>query len=209
MTTHLLRETCGDRKSEKCFVDFCAHQYRDAHVRISTLAAMNPLQEEQVKKAVRALLKHDANKKGGDKTQLFDETDGTVISLIVGMKAFPKKTRNKPYQITLPNPLHEESEICLIVKDPQKAVKQRLEKDPVPGVVKVIGLSKLRANYKTFEAKRNLCDGYDLFIVDRGIVPMLPRLLGKTFFTKKKCGCSSYFCSGGIVVLANVSCWSL
>ena len=151
---------------------------------------MNPLQQDQVEKAVRALLKHVSNKdKTADgKEQLFADSDDATISLIVGMKDFPKKTRSKAYMITLPNSLHENSEICLIVKDPQKAIKQRLEKHPVDGVVKVIGLSKLRSNYKTFEAKRNLCDGYDLFLADRSVLPMLPRLLGKTFFTKKKWG---------------------
>eukprot|EP01051_Picozoa_sp_SAG22_P029964 SAG22_NODE_11367_length_488_cov_1.010283_1_plen_153_part_01 len=149
---------------------------------------MNPLQQDQVEQAVRALLKHAGgkDKAGGGKDQLFADSDDAVISLIVGMKDFPKKKRSKAHLISLPHSMHEDSEICLIVKDPQKAIKQRLEKDPIDGVVKVIGLSKLRKNYKTFEAKRNLCDGYDLFLADRSVLPMLPRLLGKTFFSKKK-----------------------
>lgn len=164
---------------------------------------MNPLQQEQVEKAVTALLKHEANKaakNAGGKESLL--SDDSVISLLVGMKDFPKKTRSKAYMITLPHSLHENSEICLIVKDPQRAIKQRLEKDPIDGVVKVIGLSKLRKNYKTYEAKRNLCDGYDLFLADRGVLPMLPRLLGKTFFTKKKCG------TRGVFACRSLSCAS-
>jgi ribosome biogenesis protein UTP30 len=50
----------------------------------------------------------------------------------------------------------------------------------------VIGLSKLRANYKQYEAKRQLKDSYDLFLADVRILPMLPRLLGKKFFLSKK-----------------------
>eukprot|EP01052_Picozoa_sp_SAG31_P026071 SAG31_NODE_2336_length_5921_cov_33.442288_2_plen_152_part_00 len=149
---------------------------------------LNVLNQDQVEKAVKALLKHVASEPSGPdgKKQLFADSDDVTISLIVGMKDFPRKPRSKAYMISLPNSLHENSEICLLVKDPQKQVKQRLEKDPVAGVVKVIGVSKLRKNYKTFEAKRNLCDGYDLFMADRSVLPMLPKLLGKTFFTKKK-----------------------
>ena len=43
-----------------------------------------------------------------------------------------------------------------------------------------------RGNYKTFEAKRNLCDSYDLFMIDRRILPMTAKLLGNSFFRKKK-----------------------
>jgi hypothetical protein len=50
----------------------------------------------------------------------------------------------------------------------------------------VIGLAKLRANYKQFEAKRKLSSSYDLFLSDARILPILPRLLGKSFFKKKK-----------------------
>jgi ribosome biogenesis protein UTP30 len=145
------------------------------------------LQPDQVAKAVRALLKHESNPQSGKKAQLFDEVDHKVMSLVVGMKEFPRKERTKPYPIGIPHTLHGDSEICLIVKDPQKAIKERLEAEPIEGVAKVIGLTKLRNNYKTFEAKRNLCDSYDLFMVDRRILPMLPKLLGNTFFRKKKC----------------------
>jgi len=52
--------------------------------------------------------------------------------------------------------------------------------------LKVIGLSKLRSNYKPFEAKRQLCNSYDLFLTDSSILHYLPKLLGKTFFKKKR-----------------------
>lgn len=50
----------------------------------------------------------------------------------------------------------------------------------------MIKISKLKANYKPFEAKRKLCDSYDLFLVDKGLVHLLPKLIGKQFFKKKK-----------------------
>ena len=54
--------------------------------------------------------------------------------------------------------------------------------------VTVIGVSKLRDNYKPYEAKRKLCASYDMFLADDRVVPLLPRLLGKKFYeTKKYC----------------------
>ena len=136
-----------------------------------------------------ALLQHERAPKPGEKrkAQLFEDTDHKVLSLVVGMKEQPRKERTKAYPIRIPHSLHAESEICILVKDPQKKLKERLESEPVDGVVKIIGLRKLRDNYKTFEAKRNLCDSYDLFMADRRILPMLPKLLGNSFFQKKKC----------------------
>lgn len=53
-------------------------------------------------------------------------------------------------------------------------------------VSKVLSLSKLKSNFRPFEAKRKLCDSYDFFLADKRIVPLLPKLLGKHFFKKRK-----------------------
>ena len=45
---------------------------------------------------------------------------------------------------------------------------------------------KLRKNYHQFEDKRSLCDSYQLFLADSRILPMLPPLIGKYFFERKK-----------------------
>lgn len=145
------------------------------------------MQQETAARAVAALLTHESGSNKGKKSQLFEDVDEKVLSMVVGMKDFPKKGRTKPYSIGIPHSLHSGSEICLIVKDPQRSLKDRLEKEPIEGIVKVIGLTKLRDNYKTFEAKRNLCDSYDLFMIDRRVLPMASKLLGNSFFRKKKC----------------------
>jgi ribosome biogenesis protein UTP30 len=54
------------------------------------------------------------------------------------------------------------------------------------GHIKVIGYTRLRKEHKPHEAKRLLCDSYDLFLADDRITPLLPKCLGKTFFNKKK-----------------------
>ena len=55
-----------------------------------------------------------------------------------------------------------------------------------PFFVKVISLNKLHKNYHSFEAKRQLCSLYDVFLCDDAIYHLLPKVLGKTFFSKKK-----------------------
>jgi ribosome biogenesis protein UTP30 len=50
----------------------------------------------------------------------------------------------------------------------------------------IVGTSKLRTKYESYEAKRNLCRQFDLFLADDRVLPSLPKLIGKTFFRRKK-----------------------
>ena len=75
---------------------------------------------------------------------------------------------------------------CVAVQDPAEDVVQKLEEQPVPGFVKVIGYTKLSKNYKQYSARRELLKSYDAFFVDDRILPMMPRVLGKTFFARKR-----------------------
>ncbi len=75
------------------------------------------------------------------------------------------------------------SQVCLFVKDHagegQKEAKKRLQKlEKNGGVAKVIGISKLKTKYESFEAKRQLCALYDLFLADDRVLPMMPKLIG-------------------------------
>ena len=53
-----------------------------------------------------------------------------------------------------------------------------MKQQKVAGIAKVIGISKLRGKYEPFEAKRKLCNSYDLFLADDRIIPSLPKLIG-------------------------------
>lgn len=112
---------------------------------------------------------------------------------VIALKKIPQEKRNdKPIRIPLPNPIYslEGVEICLFVKDHKgeghKAAKAKLRDDPIAGVAKIIGISKLKTKYESHEAKRQLCNSYDLFMADERILPSLPKLIGKSFFKKKK-----------------------
>ena len=59
----------------------------------------------------------------------------------------------------------------------------------IPCIAKVIGYDKLKRNYKQYVSKRTLLKEYDGFLADLRIYKMLPELLGKEFYSKKKYPC--------------------
>lgn len=140
------------------------------------------LDEGQVKRAAKALIlwvnQQDTS------NQLLD--DDSFISLIITLKKIPEKGRAKPWRIPLVHSLYKDKAICLLTKDPQADFKAKLKADPVEGMEKVIGLTKLRKNYKQYKERRKLLQMYDLFLADDRILSLLPALLGVKFFDKKK-----------------------
>ncbi|XP_009770502.1 putative ribosome biogenesis protein C8F11.04 [Nicotiana tabacum] len=144
-----------------------------------------------IEKAVSALLKWKESQSKLQKAQLLPQDDFIYLNLT--LKKIPPKPRTNAFRIPFPNPIHDpsSSELCLIIDDrpnsklTSDAAKKIIKSQNIP-ISKVIKLSKLKTNYKPFEAKRKLCDSYDLFLVDRRIVHLLPKLLGKQFFKKKK-----------------------
>ncbi|XP_058189239.1 uncharacterized protein LOC131306825 [Rhododendron vialii] len=149
---------------------------------------------ETVQRAAAALLKWRLSKSKTQKPQLLDPADEEFIYLILTLKKIPTKPRTNAHRIPLPHPLFSpdtSSSLCLIVDDrpnsklTSEAAKKKLTEEGIP-VDKVIRLSKLKSDYKPYEAKRKLCNSYDLFFADKRVIPLLPRLLGKQFFKKKK-----------------------
>lgn len=49
-----------------------------------------------------------------------------------------------------------------------------------------MSVSKLRSDFKPYEAKRKLFQSFDLFLADDRVLDVLPKLLGKTFFAAKR-----------------------
>ena len=72
-----------------------------------------------------------------------------------------------------------------------KAAKQQLAQQQHAGVAKVIGISKLRRKYEAYEARRQLCSSFDLFLADDRILPSLPKCLGEYLFCVKSCTLAS------------------
>ncbi len=79
----------------------------------------------------------------------------------------------------------ETTNICMITKDPQRQYKDAVKELSLP-IDKVVGLSKLRAKFKAYQSRRELCGSYQLFLADDRILPALPGTIGKAFFDAKK-----------------------
>lgn len=147
---------------------------------------------EQVRKAVESLKRFVGMQ--GAAELLTDESDEFLYLHITLKKSHPLQRSDKPVALPVPHALHstEHAEVCLFVKDDKsgaghKAAKKRLDTFAGrAGIAKVVGTSKLRTKFESYEAKRNLCQRYDLFFADDRILPSLPKLIGKSFFRKKK-----------------------
>jgi ribosome biogenesis protein UTP30 len=131
--------------------------------------------EQQAEKGIECLKR--ITSKSNDTEDVL-ETE-TKIYLTFGLVKMNTKQNLKPVKIMLRNSIHENDTVCIIVKDPQSEWKEKLAGLKVD---KIIGISKLRAKYKPFEAKRQLCASYDLFLSDDRVIELLPKMLGKTFF---------------------------
>ena len=140
------------------------------------------IDKKQIQKAIKAL-------------KTFSETNAsknTLISssvsvyLILGIFKTNEKQTLKPIRIKIPNPIHDidSVSVCVFVKDPQRDWKEKLAN--LKFIEKVSGVSKLRLKFKPYEAKRILCESHDLFMADDRVLPLLPKILGKVFFDKKK-----------------------
>lgn len=159
---------------------------------LATLTKQLPgYRHPQVLKAAKSLLKFIGQQQDVSNS-LFE--DDELLYLVIALKQMPvAKRSDKPIRLAIPHPLYSSSDqsICLFVKDQQgeghksaKKLLAGLEKNG--GVSKVVGVSKLRTKYESHEAKRQLCKSYDLFLADDRIIPSLPKLIGKSFFKKKK-----------------------
>ena len=59
--------------------------------------------------------------------------------------------------ISMPNAFYGEkhsTRVCMFVKDPQRAFKDEIEDLEIPCIAKVIGVDKLKRNYRQFKDKR-------------------------------------------------------
>ncbi|KAF3482782.1 uncharacterized protein GIQ15_02106 [Arthroderma uncinatum] len=183
----------------------------DALVKAPAAGSHHQLDTSQVLRASTALLSHikaEDQRKAADSTvkklPLGDDdedeegedefTDKSPIWLILTTKKhLVDKNRLKPGKIAVPHSLNPSSNlsICLITADPQRAVKDTIADPHFPQelagkVTKIIGFSKLKDRYKSFESRRQLLSEHDIFLADDRIILRLVNTLGKIFFKSTK-----------------------
>jgi len=159
-------------------------------------AGSSPVTAAQVSKATHALLKFletqtdlatpkkpnllgDEAEEGGSHGIYNSDQVWLVVTT---MKNLVNKKDLKPKTVKIPYPLlhPETTSALLLVKDPQRAYKDILLPSS-PTVRKVLGLSKLRAKFNTYETLRQLRDTHDLILTDERIMPSLRTALGSSF----------------------------
>ncbi|EXJ83251.1 hypothetical protein A1O1_06870 [Capronia coronata CBS 617.96] len=178
----------------------------------TTVATRHPkdspyqLNPDQTLKASRALLQHvQAETKrlqeaSSKKSLLAAETseseedvagdgEAPIWLTLTTKQHIVDQTRLKPSKISVPHPLNTSPDlrICLITTDPQRAVKNVVADPAFPAelksrITRIIGLTKLKARYKTFDQKRLLLSEHDIFLADDRIITRLPAVLGKVFY---------------------------
>ncbi|CAN6290673.1 unnamed protein product [Urochloa humidicola] len=126
---------------------------------------------------------------------LADERDDLVV-LQLSLRRVPASPTTRPRLLPLPHPVaaHDDASVCFISDDrPNSRSPPALDLldaskllHRLPAVSEVIPLSTLRTDYRPYESRRRLAVSHDLFIADRAILPLLPRVLGKAFYSTKK-----------------------
>lgn len=159
-------------------------------------------------KASSALVKHiqsEAKRKEASSTAknlLADPVDSSsddspssepIWLVLTTKKHIVDQKRLKPGKIPLPHSLNDSptTTICLITADPQRAFKDTIAHPSfppnlAPRITRVIGITKLKARYKSFESRRQLLAEHDVFLADSRVIILLPNLLGKVFYKGSK-----------------------
>lgn len=99
------------------------------------------INEEQLKRAVAALIKHTISKNENSNKKKIDDSED--ISIVVSYSKIPENRKNTPIKIFLPHTLFDADngdEICIFIKDKPEELKLILEKSSVEGVSKVCHL---------------------------------------------------------------------
>ena len=201
---HVFRKNCS--YSEKC--NRVALPIEQSAGNCDEPFALSETYPEQTLKASNALLKHIQSE-----VQRKEATSSTKRLLISGndssddasglgeeslwlcfttKKHIIDKIRLKPGKIALPHSLYNSTAaaICLITPDPQRSFKDTITQPSFPATlasrIRVIGISKLKARYKSFESRRQLRSEYDIFLADDRIITLLPNILGKVFYEGSK-----------------------
>ncbi|XP_012308633.2 ribosomal L1 domain-containing protein 1 [Aotus nancymaae] len=152
--------------------------------------ARKQLDKEQVRKALEALLTHCKSRKN-DYGLLLNENENLFL-MVVLWKIPSKELR---VRLPLPHGIRSDLEdICLFTKDepnstPEKTeqfYRKLLDKHGIKTISQIIPFQTLKKEYKPFEAKLRLLSTFDFFLTDARIRRLLPSLIGRHFYQRKK-----------------------
>ncbi|XP_074136698.1 ribosomal L1 domain-containing protein 1-like [Sminthopsis crassicaudata] len=146
--------------------------------------------KEQIKKAIQSLLEYIKKEKKSN-TLLLNENEN--VFLMVTLWKIPPN--GKEIKIPLPHGIRPDiKDVCLFTKDESNLTseqtenfyKQLLKKKGITSITEVIPYTRLKQEYKPYEAKRRLLSNFDLFLADERIRRLLPSHIGKQFYRRKR-----------------------
>ncbi|KAG1821318.1 ribosomal protein L1p/L10e family-domain-containing protein [Suillus variegatus] len=143
---------------------------------------------KQCTRAVHALHAYASKKqKEQEETELLPSSE-QYVWLQITVKRMHPEHKIKPFKIPLKHPLIDPrvTPVCLITKDPQREYKDLLESHKIKFISRVVGITKLKGKFKSYEARRMLLKENGMFLADERVIPLLPGLLGKKWFDAKK-----------------------
>jgi ribosome biogenesis protein UTP30 len=155
----------------------------------------HPVLRETVAGAVASLAKWMKNRAAEAPSNLLADEGDDLVVLQLSLRRVPPSPTTRPSLLPLPHPVtaHDGANVCFISDDRPNSrsppasdlldASKSLHRLPVS---EVIPLSTLRTDYRPYESRRRLAASHDLFISDRAILPLLPRVLGKAFYSTKK-----------------------
>jgi len=138
--------------------------------------------------AKKNLLDEEDEQEGSESGEQLAEDPPIWLNLTT-KKHIVDKNRLKPGKIAVPHSINKSPSlsICLITADPQRAVKDVVAHPTFPTelaskIGRVIGYTKLKAKYHSFESRRQLLAEHDIFLADDRIITRLLETLGKVFY---------------------------
>ncbi|OAX77862.1 hypothetical protein ACJ72_07834 [Emergomyces africanus] len=170
------------------------YQLNNHQVARASSALLRHIKEEEEKKAEQSTKKDLLASNDDEDNTEGSSADGSPVWLVLTTKKhIVDKHRLKPGKIAVPYSLNTSPSlsICLITADPQRAVKDVIADPQFPTslstrITKVIGYTKLKTKYKSFESRRQLLSEHDVFLADDRIIMRLVQTLGKIFYKSSK-----------------------
>ncbi|KAG1869036.1 ribosomal protein L1p/L10e family-domain-containing protein [Suillus subalutaceus] len=143
---------------------------------------------KQCTRAVHALHTYALTKQKEQEENELLPSNEQYVWLQITVKRMHPEHKIKPFKIPLKHPLIDPrvTPVCLITKDPQREYKDLLESHKIKFIPRVVGITKLKGKFKSYEARRMLLKENGMFLADERVIPLLPGLLGKKWFDAKK-----------------------
>lgn len=113
------------------------------------------IERKDITRAVQALQAYFKKVKSTNAagTKQLLEKDDQHIQVTFTLTQVPQRPTPRPLEIKVPHPFQGEAKehdtrVCVFVKDPSRAFKDEIAELNIPSIAKVIGMSKLRKEYK-------------------------------------------------------------